>query len=182
MSVRYRQGNRGTERPVTSSHTGPRTQGSRILLEFQVRVLLTWLPWLRDFSLPAFSWSRGEELRLTLRYHFCSMNLLSSVYGRNEVCLEAHFLRPRRGWGEAQGGHPEVYVARIFTSLINMVDFHFHVFCEKSQEERGTGGLLALGIIIGKRSPLLIPEPPSNAHCCLLCPVRACFHPLPLAA
>ena len=32
VSIHHRPGSRGTERPVTSSHTGSRTQGSQILL------------------------------------------------------------------------------------------------------------------------------------------------------
>lgn len=32
VSIHHRQGSRGRERPVTSSHTGSRTQGSQILL------------------------------------------------------------------------------------------------------------------------------------------------------
>lgn len=43
VSIHHRPGSRGTERPVTSSHTGSRTQGSQIPPQSAARVLLTWL-------------------------------------------------------------------------------------------------------------------------------------------
>lgn len=51
------------------------------------------------------------------------MNLLSSECGRNQVLCKACLPGPGCECGGVQGGHPEVSVAQIVISLINMVDF-----------------------------------------------------------
>lgn len=104
-----KSGNRDAERLVSSGSTGSGSQSSWILLNPSLGFSPTLLA-LGFHPILLLHYPRGEEIRLTLNYCFCSVNLLSSVWGRNEV-LKACLLRPWWGCDKVQRAHPKAYAA-----------------------------------------------------------------------
>lgn len=105
---------------------------------------------------------RGEEIRVILRSHFCSVNLLSSVCGRNEVLLKLTSWGQRAGVVESRR-HPKVSVAQTFISSMNTVDFHYHVWGRR--QHRWAAGRYQVAESTSN------PEPFSDAHFCLVFPL-----------
>ena len=125
VSIHHRQGSRGRERPVTSSHTGSRTQSSQILLNSRPELFSRGFP---GCEISAHLLSLCPEVRWSdWLWETVSVQWAS----RLPYMEEMKFVLKPASWGCGVGGvRPKVGISgfrwlRRFTSVINVEDFVF---------------------------------------------------------